>query len=63
MSWISYDIPIALITDQYLEEMMRMQELNWKWREFLLMAATLIYLKSKHAPSSLAPVLGRGGIR
>ncbi len=43
-----YDIPIALITDQYLEEMMRMQELNLEVAgEFLLMAATLIYLKSK----------------
>jgi len=55
-----YDIPIALITDQYLDEMMRMQELNLEVAgEFLLMAATLIYLKSKMLlPSSPPPLEG-----
>jgi len=43
-----YDIPIAQITDQYLDHLMRMQELNLELAgEFLLMAATLIYIKSK----------------
>lgn len=43
-----YDIPIAQITDQYLEHLMRMRELNLEVAgEFLLMAATLIYMKSK----------------
>jgi segregation and condensation protein A len=43
-----YDIPIAQITDQYLEHLMRMRELNLEVAgEFVLMAATLIYMKSK----------------
>lgn len=43
-----YDIPIAQITDQYLEHIVRMRELNLEVAgEFLLMAATLIYIKSK----------------
>jgi segregation and condensation protein A len=43
-----YDIPIARITDQYLEHLMKMRELNLEVAgEFLLMAATLIYMKSK----------------
>jgi segregation and condensation protein A len=43
-----YDIPMAAITDQYLEHVVHMQELNLEVAgEFLLMAATLIYLKSR----------------
>lgn len=43
-----YDIPIALITSQYLETIALMQELNLDVAgEFLVMAATLIHLKSK----------------
>jgi len=43
-----YDIPIAQITDQYLDRLMRMRELNLEVAgEFVLMAATLIYMKSK----------------
>ncbi|MEN2994366.1 MAG: segregation/condensation protein A [Thermodesulfovibrio sp.] len=43
-----YDIPIALITKQYLEYLELMQELDLEIAsEFLLMAATLIYIKSK----------------
>src|SRR5919201_4495393 len=43
-----YDIPIALITQQYLETIDLMQELNLDVAgEFLLMAATLIHIKSK----------------
>jgi len=43
-----YDIPIALITDQYLEYLALMQELNLDVAgEFLVMAATLIHLKSR----------------
>lgn len=43
-----YDIPVAIITEQYLEylEVMRMLDLNIAG-EFLVMAATLIHIKSK----------------
>jgi len=43
-----YDIPIALITEQYLEYLGLMQELNLDVAsEFLVMAATLIHIKSR----------------
>src|SRR5262245_57789441 len=43
-----YDIPIALITSQYLTTIELMQELNLDVAgEFLVMAATLIHIKSK----------------
>jgi len=43
-----YDIPIALITKQYLEYLEIMKELDLEIAsEFLVMAATLIYIKSK----------------
>src|ERR671937_2149976 len=43
-----YDIPIALITAQYLETIEFMQELNLDVAgEYLVMAATLIHIKSK----------------
>jgi segregation and condensation protein A len=43
-----YDIPIALITAQYLQYLELMQELNLDVAgEFLLMAATLIHIKSR----------------
>ena len=43
-----YDIPIALITAQYLETIQLMQELDLDVAgEFLVMAATLIHIKSK----------------
>ncbi|TKJ31990.1 segregation/condensation protein A [bacterium (candidate division B38) B3_B38] len=43
-----YDIPIASITRQYLDYLNLMTELNLDIAsEFLLMAATLIYMKSK----------------
>ena len=43
-----YDIPIALITGQYLETIQLMQELDLDIAgEFLVMAATLIHIKSK----------------
>jgi segregation and condensation protein A len=43
-----YDIPIALITQQYLDAIALMQELNLDVAgEFVLMAATLIHIKSK----------------
>src|SRR5690348_16704750 len=43
-----HDIPIALITDQYLRTIELMQELNLDLAgEFLVMAATLIHIKSK----------------
>src|SRR5262249_32633186 len=43
-----YDIPIALITEQYLAYIDLMQELNLDVAgEFLLVAATLIYIKAR----------------
>jgi segregation and condensation protein A len=43
-----YDIPIALITAQYLDTIELMQELDLDVAgEFLVMAATLIHIKSK----------------
>jgi segregation and condensation protein A len=43
-----YDIPIALVTQQYLEYLELMQELNLDIvGEFLVMAATLIHIKSR----------------
>jgi segregation and condensation protein A len=43
-----YDIPIALITEQYLSYIQLMQELNLDVAgEFLVMASTLIHIKSK----------------
>jgi len=43
-----YDIPIALITKQYLDTITLMQELDLDIAgEFLVMAATLIHIKSK----------------
>ncbi|MFB0517793.1 MAG: ScpA family protein [Acidobacteriota bacterium] len=43
-----YDIPIASITRQYLDYINMMKEINLDIAsEFLLMAATLIYMKSK----------------
>ena len=54
-----YDIPIALITEQYLEYLNLMQELNLDVAsEFLVMAATLIHIKSRMLlprPGSGAP--------
>ena len=43
-----YDIPISLVTQQYLEYIDIMQDLNLEIAgEFLLMAATLTHIKSK----------------
>jgi len=43
-----YDIPVALITAQYLEYLDLIQELNLDGAgEFLVMAATLIHIKSR----------------
>jgi segregation and condensation protein A len=43
-----YDIPIALITEQYLAYIELMQELNLDVAgEFLIMASTLIHIKSR----------------
>ena len=43
-----YDIPIALITRQYLDYIDLMQEMNLDVAgEFLVMAATLIHIKSR----------------
>jgi len=43
-----YDIPIALITEQYLQYIDVMQELNLDVAgEFLVMASTLIHIKSR----------------
>lgn len=43
-----YDIPIARITDQYLQYLKLMQDLNITVAgDFIVMAATLIYIKSR----------------
>lgn len=43
-----YDIPVALITKQYLEYLSLMKTLNLAMAgEFLVMAATLLYIKSR----------------
>lgn len=43
-----YDIPINIITDQFLDYINKMEELNLEiTSEFLVMAATLIEIKSK----------------
>ncbi len=57
-----YDIPIALITQQYLDTINLMQELDLDIAgEFLVMAATLIHIKSKMLlprPETAAAVAG-----
>ncbi len=43
-----YDIPIVMITDQYLDYLQAMQELDLEVAsEFLVMAATLLHIKSR----------------
>ena len=43
-----YDIPVSLVTQQYLDYLDLMQELNLEVAgEFLVMAATLIHIKSR----------------
>jgi segregation and condensation protein A len=43
-----YNIPVALITEQYLEHMEKLRSLNLDLAgEYLLLAATLIHIKSK----------------
>ncbi|GAE89066.1 segregation and condensation protein A [Acetivibrio straminisolvens JCM 21531] len=43
-----YDIPIHEITDQYMDYLFAMQELDLEIAsEFLVMAATLLHIKSK----------------
>ena len=54
-----YDIPIATVTSQYLDYLHLMQEMNVDLAsEFLLMAAQLIYIKSRTLlpPDPDAPV-------
>ena len=57
-----HDIPIALITQQYLDAIQLLQELNLDIAgEFLVMAATLIHIKSKMLlprPETAAGVAG-----
>ena len=61
-----YDIPITTITKQYLEYIDLMQELNLDVAgEFLVMAATLIHIKSRMLlprpdPAQLAEAAGLG---
>ena len=43
-----YDIPISEITDQYVEYINSMQEMNLEITgDFLIMASNLLYIKSK----------------
>jgi segregation and condensation protein A len=55
-----YDIPIALITDQYLQYLTLMQELDLDVAgEFIVMAATLIHIKSRLLiPRPTADIVG-----
>ena len=42
------DVKLSEITDQYIEYIKKMEEMNLEiTSEFLLMASTLIYIKSK----------------
>jgi segregation and condensation protein A len=57
-----YDIPIALITRQYLDAIQLLQELNLDIAgEFLVMAATLIHIKSKTLLPRPETAAGIGG--
>ena len=57
-----YDIPISLITEQYLGYLELMQELNLDVAgEFLVMAATLIHLKSRTLLPRPDPAQADGG--
>ncbi|HMK44231.1 MAG TPA: segregation/condensation protein A [Dissulfurispiraceae bacterium] len=57
-----YDIPIAEITKQYLEFLEIMKELNLEIAsEFLVMAATLIYIKSRMLLPTPEDLAGEGG--
>ena len=61
-----YDIPIALITQQYIETLDLMKSLNLAIAgEFLVMAATLIHIKSKTLlpPSEIEEGLEEGDPR
>ena len=60
-----HDIPIAPITRQYMEYLDLMQELNLDVAgEFMVMAATLIHIKSKMlVPVEPTEAAGRGGVR
>ena len=55
------EIPIAFITDQYLKTLDLMRALDLEVAgEYLLMAATLAYLKSQDPPSCLKHALLQG---
>ena len=57
-----YDIPIALITEQYLHYIELMQELNLDVAgEFLVMASTLIHIKSRMLLPRPEPALDDDG--
>lgn len=57
-----YDIPIAMITDQYMEYIQQMQQDMEVMSEFLVMAATLLRIKSKMLlPPDEEEVLEEGG--
>ena len=44
-----YDITLSEITDQYIEFIKQMEQMNLDvTSEFLVMSSTLLYLKSKH---------------
>ena len=58
-----YDIPIALITEQYLGYITLMQDLNLDVAgEFLVMASTLIHIKSKMLLPRPETDLSEGGL-
>jgi segregation and condensation protein A len=56
------DIPIAFVTEKYLETISLMQTLNLDVAgEYLLMAATLAYIKSRELVPSPDPLPGEAG--
>jgi segregation and condensation protein A len=58
-----YDIPIALITEQYLSYITLMQDLNLDVAgEFLVMASTLIHIKSRMLLPRPETDLSEGGL-
>lgn len=58
-----YDIPIALITKQYLEYISFLKEFNLEVAgDFLVMATTLLQIKSRMLLPSPEPEEGEGGI-
>ncbi|MDR1060676.1 MAG: segregation/condensation protein A, partial [Clostridiales bacterium] len=56
-----YDIPVSLIADQYMDHIFAMQEMDLDVAsEFLVMASTLLHIKSRLMLPTPAPAEGEG---